>query len=1076
MLYVSLLGGLRITHGEAHVAAVDTARLQSLLAYLVLSGGVPQSRAHLAFLFWPDTTEAQARTNLRNLLHHLRHALPDADTHLAADGQTLRWLTDAPFWLDVESFERALAEADQAAREGSAPAGREALERAVALYQGDLLPSCYDDWIVPRRESLRQAYLSALERLGSMAEEQRDYRTAIGMAERLLWHDPLHEATYRHLMRLHALEGDRAGALRVYHTCTTALQRELDVEPSPATRLIYEQIVGAGVPHAASEPAEAASSALIGREAEWKQTLLAWRATASGGAPHALLLCGEAGIGKTRLVEQLLQWASRQGIPCAAARCYAAEGALAYAPVTAWLRANPLAPMDDVWLSEVGRLLPEVLAKRPGLQRPGALTEAWQRQRLFEALARAILGMGQPLLLVMDDLQWCDRDTLEWLHFLLRFDRGARLLFAGSYRPEEIGEGHPLLPAIQALRLSEQVTEVELEPLDEAATGALASHVAGRPIDAGTAKRIYLQTEGNPLFVVETVRAEMAGRRREDAAGTSRQPGADHPAGAVGPTPKVQAVLEARLAQLSAPARELAGVAAAIGREFSLRLLARASAHDEDALVRGLDELWRRRIVREHGRDAYDFTHDKLREATYLAQGTARRRMFHRAIAEALQEISAHDLDAVSHQVAAHYERAGMPNEAAPYYLRAAQVARRVYANLEAIALLRQGLAVSGEAEGGPGHDRPGQEVATRLWEELGDLLELKADHDGALQAYERARERSAPGDQLGHARLHRKAAAVRREQRLYSEALDACSHAEAILGAQPAGDEDSWWGAWLEVQIERVWVLYWSARWRELEELVRSLQPVMHSRGGGTNRMRFLWASCLLGLRRERYQVSDSMLADAREGHALCQSLGAAREKIDWEFEIGFLHLWRRELDEAESHLKASLELALQAGVVPFQTLGLTYLTVVQRFRGLDAQVAGYARRSLEAAEEARMPDYVAAAYGNQAWLAWRRQDLGAAEKSARSALVLWQQSPLVYPFQWQALWPLVGVALAEGRKDEAWIQIQALLEPAQQQLPHDLNSALESARHARDGGRAGAAGAHMDRAMALARELGYL
>lgn len=116
---------------------------------------------------------------------------------------------------------------------------------------------------------------------------------------------------------------------------------------------------------------------------------------------------------------------------------------MAYAPITAWLRANPLAPLDDIWLSEVGRLLPEVLAKRPGLPHPAALTEAWQRQRLFEALARAILGMGQPLLLVMDDLQWCDRDTLEWLHFLLRFDRGARLLFAGSYRPEEIGEGHP---------------------------------------------------------------------------------------------------------------------------------------------------------------------------------------------------------------------------------------------------------------------------------------------------------------------------------------------------------------------------------------------------------------------------------------------------------------------------------------------------------------------------------------------------------------------------------------------------------------------------------------------------------
>ena len=130
----------------------------------------------------------------------------------------------------------------------------------------------------------------------------------------------------------------------------------------------------------------------------------------------------------------------------------------------------------------MARLLPEVLVQRPDLPRPAALTEAWQRQRLFEALSRAILGISQPLLLTIDDLQWCDRDTLEWLHFLLRFDRGARLLVVGAYRPEEIGEGHPLVPLLQALRLEGQVTEIDLGPLDEAATRALAARIAGREI------------------------------------------------------------------------------------------------------------------------------------------------------------------------------------------------------------------------------------------------------------------------------------------------------------------------------------------------------------------------------------------------------------------------------------------------------------------------------------------------------------------------------------------------------------------------------------------------------------------
>jgi DNA-binding SARP family transcriptional activator len=438
MLSVSLLGDFCIRYNETPVTDVNTPRLQSLLAYLMLHRDAPQSRAHLAFLFWPDTTEAQARTNLRNLLHYLRRVLPNADSYLDASMQTLQWRSDAPFSLDVADFDIALAHAEQVPQMSDSAAVREALERAVALYKGDLLPSCYDDWIIPQREGLRQEYLSALERLVHMLEEQRDYQAAIHGVQRLLRHDPLHEAAYRHLIRLHALNDDRASALRVYHTCTTVLQRELAVEPSAATREAYEQLLNAESRPSPTVPTTTAFSPLVGREREWTQMLQAWRAVAAGGEPHVVMLCGEAGIGKTRLVEELLQWAARQGIACANARCYAAEGQLAYAPVTTWLRAHPLAPLEDLWLAEVARLLPEVLAQRPDLPRPGALTEAWQRQRLFEALSRAILGTSQPLLLTIDDLQWCDQDTLEWLHFLSRFDRGARLLVVGTYRPEEI--------------------------------------------------------------------------------------------------------------------------------------------------------------------------------------------------------------------------------------------------------------------------------------------------------------------------------------------------------------------------------------------------------------------------------------------------------------------------------------------------------------------------------------------------------------------------------------------------------------------------------------------------------------
>ena len=1076
MLHVSLLGDFCIRQDQTLVTGVDAPRLQSLLAFLMLHRDVPQSRAHLAFLFWPDTTEAQARTNLRYLLHQLRRALPAADACLDAGVQSLTWRSDAEFTLDVADFEAALGRADQEQAAGDTPAAREALEHAAALYAGDLLPGCYEDWIIPLREKLRQAYLGALERLIRLLEEQRDYEAAIRTGRRLLLHDPVHEATYRCLMRLHALNDDRAGALRVYHTCTTVLRRELDVEPGAGTRLVYEQILGAELLPSPAAPVTAAFSPLVGREREWAQLLQAWRAVAAGGEPHVVMLRGEAGIGKTRLGEELLQWTARQGIAIANARCYAAEGQVAYAPVIACLRARPLAPLEDAWLAEVARLLPEILALRPDLPLPVALTEAWQREHLFEALARAILGTGKPLLLAIDDLQWCDRDTLEWLHFLLRFDRSARLLVIGAYRSEDTGAGHPLVALLHALRLEGRMTEIELGRLDEAATGALAARIAGAAFGVHAAQHLYRETEGVPLFVVETVRAGLPAR---DTAFGAQEPG-PVPREALPSDmelpPKVRSVLEARLAQLSPPARELAGLAATIGREFSFALLAMASGREVDALVRDLDELWQRRIVRERGADAYDFSHDKLREVAYRSMIEARRRLYHRQAAEALETLQAARLDPVSHQVAAHYERAGLPQRAAPYYLAAARQARQVFANDEAMGLLRRGLALT-EGEGlERGGDARSRAVAAQLWEALGDLLEFGAQHDEARLAYGNALERADPEDRIGQARLHRKDGAVMREQQQYAGALDACRRAEAALGERPAAEAGDWVAEWLEVQVERVWAHYWLAHWPEMAALVDRCRPVMQACGAAAARARFLMASYLMQLRRDRYTVSNELLDETREALRAGEEWGDLKCRMDTRFELGFIHLWRHELDEAEEHLESALQLAETCGAAWIRTLSLTYLTVLHRFRGQQDGVSSHALRAREAAEAAAMPDYIAASRANQAWLAWRREDLSAAEQLCREALAQWRQSPLVYPFQWQALWPLIGVALARGREDEAWAHARSLLEPAQQRLPDSLNAALEAALEAKAADRSPKARAQLDRSVAIARELGYL
>jgi DNA-binding SARP family transcriptional activator len=732
-LHIHLLGDFRLVYNSTPVTSVNTARLQSLLAYLVLHSNAPQPRYHLAFLFWPDSTEAQAHTNLRNLLHLLRHALPDADRFLHTDTQTLQWWVDAPFTLDVADFESAMAQAEQAEQAGDPTAVRKALEKAVTLYRGELLPSCYDDWILPERERLRQAFTEVLERLILLLEDQRDYRAALGYAQRLLRHDPLHEATYRRLMRLHALSGDRAGALRVYHTCVRVLQRELAVEPSPATRQAYERLLQKDVlpaPSPAPPVGLAAVSPLAGRHREWARLQETWRAAATG-RPHFVLVAGEGGIGKTRLAEELVQWADRQGIATASARCYAAEGGLAYAPVVAWLRARPLPPLEPVWCSEIARLLPELLVEQPDLSPPGPLTEAWQRQRFFEALARAILGGSQPLLLLIDALQWCDRGTLGWLRYLLRFDPQARLLVVGTCRPEEMGDDHPLASLLRALRHNEQLTEIELGPLDEAETVSLAANVASRELDPDLAACLYRETEGIPLFVVEIVRSGLPVGDQEPEPGEWETVCWPEPL-----PPRVKAAFTARLAQLSPPARQLAGVAATIGREFTFEftfaVLARASELDEDTLVRALDELWQRRIVREQGADAYDFGHDKSRQAAYAELSTAWQRLLHRRVAQALEVVYAGDLDSVSAQIAAHYERAGQPEQAIPYYQRAAEIAQRIYANEEAIRYYQQALTLLETAPPGESGEDWRQEMATKLHDGLGSVLELSDWHDEA--------------------------------------------------------------------------------------------------------------------------------------------------------------------------------------------------------------------------------------------------------------------------------------------------------------------------------------------------------
>lgn len=724
-LEIGLLGEFRLCRGGEPLETVTAPRLQELLGYLALHRSAPIHRAHVAFVFWPDSTEKQALTNLRHLLHRLRKELPDADHYVPTDTQTLRLQAGG----DVNKFREALSAAEAARRKGDSRRELQHLLDAADLYRGDLLPSCYAPWIDEHRMRLRQEFSGALEALVHLLESRREYASAIRFARRLQRHEPLREPTYRTLMRLHALAGDRGGMLGAYHECCEMLQREFGSGPAEATEKLHRQLVDGQAP--ASSSTAGGEHPLVGRFREWEQLKNAWRRALEEGS-LLVVITGEAGIGKTRLMEELLAWVRQQGAAAARTRSYAAEGRLAYAPIVDWLRSDVLSErtgtLEDVWLAELARILPEVRSQRPDLPEPAPDPETWNRRRLFDALVRAVRTAEKPLFLALDDMQWTDETTLAWLRYLLRQAPESPLLIGGTIRTEEIEPG--LEEMLDDIRIDGRLIEVSLGPLSAAETAEIARHLHGQQIGEKAAARLQAETEGNPLFIVEMVRVALQDHLADGGNGWRTPNESALP-------PKVHAVMARRLRQLSYPAKEIASLAAVLGRSFSADVLEHAGDRTKGELATALDELWRRRIIEEESIGRYDFTHDKLREVAYMNLSPERRRLLHLRAAEALRA-TASVKNANPLHVAAHYEQAGQLLDAAAFYRQAADAARLVYAGAEAEELYRRALALLQETA--PTSERTRLELAieTALGACLVGINGYPAPE--VRRAYERAR------------------------------------------------------------------------------------------------------------------------------------------------------------------------------------------------------------------------------------------------------------------------------------------------------------------------------------------------
>ena len=435
------------------------------------------------------------------------------------------------------------------------------------------------------------------------------------------------------------------------------------------------------------------------------------------------------------------------------------------------------------------------------------------------------------------------------------------------------------------------------------------------------------------------------------------------------------------------------------------------------------------------------FKHAITQDVTYHSLLVSRREELHRVTAQAIESLFPDQLAELSGTLAHHYERAGEPAKALQYLVVAAQRAAATYSNAEAIADYRAALVAAAAA---------GLQATPDVREALGDLLTITGQHVQARAEFLTALASTPTDAVVAHARLHRRTAKTWVAERRFIEALEEFGTAERALGERRPESDVAWWQEWAQIQTDLTWLYYWDNRVEQMAQRVADVRPVVESVGTPRQRGAFFNAVLLMDLRRTRYVISEEMLGYGRAYVAAQREIGDPGESAMAHFMNGFAHLWHGDLDTAHEELQAALSLARQTGDVTTQARCLTYLTVVFRKRGEVDTVRRLAAQSLTAAATAHMPEYTATAQANLAWAAWREKRLADCESEACAALERWGGLPAGHAsaaFQWTALWPLIGVCLAQGRTGDAVAYADRLLAPTLMRMPATIEDPLSAA-----------------------------
>jgi DNA-binding SARP family transcriptional activator/tetratricopeptide (TPR) repeat protein len=701
MLRVRLLGQLRVEVDGEEVPLPRGARARGLLAWLALNPGL-HARSRVAGRFWPDVLEESARGSLRRTLSDLRRALgPDGARYLAAERDRIGIPDGEAVWVDARAFEELVAS--------------RRYEEAIKLCEGELLADIGDDWALEARHEHAERLGELLGQLADKARADGRIADLVAFARRRAALDPLSEEAGRALIAALATAGDRSGAITVFERLRERLASELRLAPSAETMALIEELRRGNVPSSiAAEPApplprkslprslqRSRAGGFVGREPHLAQLRKVLERARAGERP-IVVIAGEAGIGKTRLVAEFCSEAHTDGAAVLYGRCY--EDSAPYEPFVEALRgyaagrgAAELRRRAGPGADELARLVPELGPPEAGPATAVSAPDA-ARYRLFDAIDSLLGGAGgaEPPILALDDLQWADPATLMLLRHLARSPTEAPLLVLLTYR---LGEGvssaasAALLPELRG-ELLERTT---LEGLAEDEVRLIAADRTGTEASVELGGALWGRTEGNPFFVEELL-------RRLAEAGVGDPATAATAVAEVALPEGVREVLERRVRRLEEPARRALATASVVGREFSLDLL-ETVAYGGEGLLDALDAALEAELIREVPGviGGYSFTHALVNETLYEGLSAARRTRLHAAVAGALEQI--HGDGAVEHatEIAHHLFAAGPgggePERAARYGALAGDLALERLAYEDAARQYQRAVDALGRTE-----------------------------------------------------------------------------------------------------------------------------------------------------------------------------------------------------------------------------------------------------------------------------------------------------------------------------------------------------------------------------------------